>query len=329
MSTQTPRALAAATDKILRSLARVLLRYGVAYGEFAEWAKRAFVAAADEGLGLPGRRPTASRAAVLTGLSRKEVARLRRLPEPADAEGGLRYNRAARVVSAWVREPGFQAAPQAGNGNPEPAPLPAEGPGASFSELVRRFSGDVPARAVLDELLRVGTVHRLPDGRVELVERSYVPRASAEEKIGILGTDVSDLIAAIGHNLDAPPEEAFFQRKVSYDNLPDEASAALRREAGRRAQALVEELDRLFARHDRDVTPGVEGTGRKRLVTGVYVFEEDAPADPLPSVGPGEAEPAGRGAVGSSSTPESPTAAVRRPRPNAPAPRGKEGAARP
>lgn len=329
MATQTARALAAATDKILRSLARVLLRHGVAYGEFAEWAKRAFVAAADEGFGLPGRRPTASRAAVLTGLSRKEVTRLRCQPEPSDADAELRYNRAARVVSAWVREPGFQLHPQAGPGTAEPAPLPAEGPGASFSELVRRFSGDVPARAVLDELLRVGTASRLPDGRVQLVERSYVPRTSAEEKIGILGTDVSDLIAAIGHNLDASPEEAFFQRKVSYDNLPDEASAALRRKAGRRAQALIEELDRLFARHDRDTAPGVEGTGRKRLVTGVYVFEEDVPAESPPALGPGEAVPAGRSAGVPASAPESPAAAVRRGRPKAPAPRGKEGAARP
>ncbi|MEW6488463.1 MAG: DUF6502 family protein [Thermodesulfobacteriota bacterium] len=327
MATQTSRALAAATDKILRSLARVLLRHGVAYGEFAEWAKRAFVAAADDGFGLPGRRPSASRAAVLTGLSRKEVTRLRRQPEPADADAELRYNRAARVVSAWVREPGFQAAPGADQGAAEPAPLPAEGPGASFSELVRRFSGDVPARAVLDELLRVGTVARLPDGRIELLERSYVPRMSAQEKIEILGTDVSDLIAAIGHNLDAPPEEAFFQRKVSYDNLPDEASAALRREAGRRAQALIEELDRLFARHDRDVTPEVAGAGRKRLVTGVYVFEEDVPAEP-PPLSHGE-EAAVRGTEIHASSPEPPAAAVRRARPNPPAPRGKEGAARP
>lgn len=329
MPIQTRRALAAATAKILRSLAQVLLRHGVAYGEFAEWAKRAFVAAADDGFGLPGRKQTTSRMAVLTGLSRKEVARLRRVSEPTDEDAELRYNRAARVVSAWVREPGFQNPRGGGQGPGEPSPLPVEGPGASFSQLVRRFSGDVPARAVLDELLRVGTADRLPDGRIRLVERSYVPRTSAEEKIEILGTDVSDLIAAIGHNLGALPEEAFFQRKVSYDNLPDEAAASLRLEAGRRAQALIEELDRLFARHDRDTAPGVEGVGRKRLVTGVYVFEEDVSAESSPSLRPAEEEPAGRGAERRSAAPESPVAHLRPAPPSPPVPRGKEGAARP
>ena len=46
----------------------------------------------------------------------------------------------------------------------QPANLPFEGEKGSFSELVRRYSGDVPARAVLDELRRVEVEIESVDG---------------------------------------------------------------------------------------------------------------------------------------------------------------------
>ena len=48
-----------------------------------------------------------------------------------------------------------------------------------------------PARAVLDELVRVGAVRLHADGRVELLQRAYVPSRSVVEKLRILGADVA------------------------------------------------------------------------------------------------------------------------------------------
>jgi hypothetical protein len=133
----------------------------------------------------------------------------------------------------------------------------------------------MPVRAILDELLRVRAVELLEDGRIRLLARSYVPAAGAVEKLGILGTDVADLIATIDWNLRCPPSEAYFQRKVQYDNLPSEVMLELRNLTRERAQALIEQLDRWMAARDRDVTPTVRGTGRKRAMLGIYYFEED------------------------------------------------------
>jgi hypothetical protein len=56
----------------------------------------------------------------------------------------------------------------------QPRDLPFDGP-LSFAELVRRYSGDLPARAVLDELLRVGIVAET-SGLIRLLNRTgYVP----------------------------------------------------------------------------------------------------------------------------------------------------------
>ena len=268
MSNGIQAAISAAILRILRPLMRVLLRNGVSYRSFAELAKWVCVDVAMKEFALEGRKQSISRVAVLTGLTRKEIARLQALPPPDDSAEEERYNRAARVVAAWVREPVFT------DPDGEPRVLPVEGEGG-FGELVRRFSGDIPVRAILDELERVGALERLQDGRVRLRVRAYIPQGSDADKLHILGTDVALLIATIDHNLrggnDAPPR---FQRKTLYDNLPGEALPQLRRLSTEKAQAFLQEMDRWLAEHDRDENPRVQGHGRHRAGIGIYYFEE-------------------------------------------------------
>ena len=188
-------------------------------------------------------------------------------PAAKDSEAGARYNRAARVVGGWVRDKDFCDAA----GNPRVLALQE---GASFAELVRRFSGDIPFRAVLDELLRVGAVETLDDGNIRLKTRAYIPESGDADKLNILGTDVSDLVATIDHNIQHGVADPFFQRKVMYDNVPAEALEEFRRLSGSQAQALLERLDKWLSQHDRDTHPKATGTGRMRTGIGIYYFEE-------------------------------------------------------
>jgi hypothetical protein len=139
---------------------------------------------------------------------------------------------------------------------------------------VKRFSGDVPARAILDELIRVGAAKRLKDGRVRLLTRAYIPETSEADKLNILGTDVRHLISTIDHNLKPGLRSPLFQRKVAYDNLPDDALPEFRMLSAKRAQTLLENLDQWLAQRDRDVTPTVKGAGRNLAGLGIYYFEE-------------------------------------------------------
>jgi hypothetical protein len=156
----------------------------------------------------------------------------------------------------------------------QPTDLPFDGGNVCFLQLVKLYSGDAPARAVLDELMRVGVVERTPDGTIRLLERGYIPRTGKIDKIGILGSDTSDLISTIDNNI-RHPDAPFFQRKVSYDNLPSGALPELKKLAGEQSQALLEHLDRWMSERDRDANPRVPGTGRKRAGVGIYYFEED------------------------------------------------------
>lgn len=257
--------------RLLRPLVQLLLRFGLPYGTFAEVLKRVYVDVALKDFTLPGRKPTISRASVITGLSRKEVLRITRLPPIAEDVSGdpsvNSYNRAIRVISGWVRDADFTDA------DGRPAPLPFEGGVRSFSELVRRYSGDVTPRAILDELLRVGSVEERPDGDYFLRSRAYVPAAGDEEKFAILGADVADLVATIDHNLkEAGPSR--LQLKVSYDNLPGEPLAGFRRLSAAESRRLLERFDRELSAMDRDTNPESEGSGRYRAGVSIYYFEE-------------------------------------------------------
>lgn len=266
MSDATSQALTIAILRVLKPLIRMLLRHGVSHRRFSELAKWVYVDVASAEFSLETRKQSTSRVAVLTGLTRKEVSRLREQTQPDEGLQGEQYNRAARIIGAWLRDPDFRT--KAG----KPAVLALHDAEASFAELVRRYSGDMPVRALLDELLRVGAVAMDRQDKVKLLCRGYVPHGDTAEKLNILGTDVALLLETIDHNLTGA--EPRFQRKVAYDNLPDAALPAFRALAARDAQALLEKLNLWLAEHDRDTNPDVTDTGRNRAGVGIYYFEE-------------------------------------------------------
>ena len=76
MTEPIQKTLARALHTMLRPLVRILLRNGIAYGSFAELAKKTYVEVAFEDFAPEGKKQTVSRVSALTGLTRKEVKRL-------------------------------------------------------------------------------------------------------------------------------------------------------------------------------------------------------------------------------------------------------------
>ena len=254
--------------RMLRPLVRILLRQGVSSGTLTELVRRVYVEVAEEDFKVNGRKMTTSRISVLTGLNRKEVARIQSLPPVEESDFDERYNRAARVISGWMRDKDFL------DTKGDPAVLAYEGEGHTFAELVKRYSGDMPVRAVADELLRVGAIERNVHDEFQLTARGYVTNTSETDKLQILGTDTRDLIETIDHNLTHPPADARFQRKVMYDAIPVEYIPQFRRLSARLGQSLLEQLNTWLAEHDKEDNPEIEGSGRARLGLGIYLLEE-------------------------------------------------------
>ncbi|MEJ2132625.1 MAG: DUF6502 family protein [Gammaproteobacteria bacterium] len=265
--TDRQEVLIEAAGEIVGALARLLLENGVTFATFNELAKSVFVEVVEQEFVLGERKLSHARIATITGIPRKEVSRLRKLDPKLDRDEVLERNRAARVLSAWVREPEYQ------DRKGDPVPLPLEGT-PSFSGLVRRHSGDIPPRAIADELIRVGAVE-FTDGRYVLLSKAYQPAHGQTEILEMLGTDARQLIDTLRHNFHREEgEPGRFHAKVQYDRVPVEYVEAFRQLSRRMARNLLFELDRWLSEHDRDHNPDVLGTGETALGLAVFEVEE-------------------------------------------------------
>ena len=222
--------------KILRPLVRVMLRNGVSCGSFEELVRKAYV---DEAFAIGKKnqlKTTVSSVSAQTGLSRKEVKRLNELEQTQRADVEQKYNRAVRVISGWVNAKSFT------NELDNPRVLPLTDEEGSFSDLVKQYSGDITPKAMLDLLLKAECV-KVEDNKVHLIKLAYVPGKDSTEIIRILGTDTSELLNTIDHNLVDTENNKRFQRKVSSALLNKHATEEFKKLSYKQSQALLEELD--------------------------------------------------------------------------------------
>ncbi|MDH5326151.1 MAG: DUF6502 family protein [Gammaproteobacteria bacterium] len=253
-----------ALQHILNPLVKLLLRFGITYSAFSELAKKSYFEVAKTEFAIAGRKQTSSRISTLTGLSRKEVARLENLP-PSDSLDTSKINRAARVISAWMRDKAYL------NKDNSPADLPFEGD-TSFSSLVKSYSGDITARTIADELIRVDAISTTATGLIHLNNRAYIANNNEIERLTILGSDVSDLIDTIDHNLkqiDSPR----FQRKVSYNFIPEADLETLKHVLSERNQQYLESVDNLLAKYAIPKSNASKHKRYARIGIGIYYFE--------------------------------------------------------
>lgn len=251
--------------QLLKPLIRLLLRNGIAFAEFADTAKRAYVEVAYEDFAVPGRKQSASRIAVLTGIHRHEVAKVLGSKDETEDNLGAKHNRLARIITAWQNDSDFSA-----NGKALPLKLEDE-----FPQLIVRHGADVTIRAVLDELTRVGAVRQSGDS-IELLVEALAPQDSLEDLHYILGVCTTDLLETLDYNLQSPADKRRLQMSVVYDNIPDEVLETLELISSDKGMKFLTEINNFFATQDRDHNPAVKGTGRNRAGIGLYYFQKSS-----------------------------------------------------
>jgi len=156
---------AAALKDLITELAFVLLPRGMTPKQFAELARSAFVHAAADISRLRNGRVNHSRVAAQTGLSRADVKRL--LKRDAVELNFRGQSAVERVINGWHNDSAF--AKRRGH----PKRLTIGGEKAPFARLVRKYGGDIPHRAVLAELVRIGAAKE-SDGCVALQPSPHV-----------------------------------------------------------------------------------------------------------------------------------------------------------
>ncbi len=259
-----------AARRILYPLVRILLRNGIPSDALTELVRKVYVDVAENEFAIEGKRQTTARISVITGLNRKEVARLRNLAELSD-DDKRRWNRAATVLGSWLRDGEFQDR----KGDPLDLPFePLEDDSPSFTSLVKRSSGDMQPWAIADELMRVGAVEMI-DGKLRMTTRGYVPAADPESVAEILGIDTAEFIETVDHNMQAESDEKLFQLKVLSDNVPAEYVDEFNAYSRRLSRPVLEELNRWLA--ERDLKRDWSGED-DRVVLGLGIYQINRPA---------------------------------------------------
>ncbi|MBW3568419.1 MAG: hypothetical protein KY410_10770 [Proteobacteria bacterium] len=194
------RTLLLFTEAVLRPVIRILLRYGVSTPEFTQIARKLFVdiAMQEPEFRIPRRRRQyKSRVALLTALSRKEVLRLLDARRPADDPELQQSNRAARVLNGWLNDERYRDA----KGRPLSLPFRAPDGKRSFSELVGEYSGDIPPRAVLDDLIATETCVSTGDDDIRVARNDYVAKAFNADAMTAAAMSATSYLARIDAQL--------------------------------------------------------------------------------------------------------------------------------
>ncbi|MDJ0911639.1 MAG: DUF6502 family protein [Woeseiaceae bacterium] len=257
---------------VLKPIARILLRYGIGFREFSEVAKSAFVDVATKDYGIRGRPTNISRVAVMTGLTRKEVRRLRDQLETTDQAYSVRSTPLARVLAKWHSESEFL------DETGEPAVLDFAGEGKSFSALVKKFGGDIPPGAMRTELKRVGAVVEQDDGRIQALRRSVQPKVDHENLCVALAHGAYPILSSIAHNTNPELSESAWAQRTAYSaNISPGDVSRLRRICSDRAGDTVESFDDLFMAYEQLNEERSQESRSTPVVFGVYYFEERDP----------------------------------------------------
>ena len=139
-------------------------------------------------------RESNSRVAILTGLPRSEVGRILNTEDSAAAKKPDQH-RARRVLAGWHESSAFLAP------NGLPADLPIFGKTHSFQNLVERYGGGIPVRAMLDELTRLNAVEQIEGMKVRAVTRIPIQTSLTSRSITALGERAGELLETLTHNV--------------------------------------------------------------------------------------------------------------------------------
>ncbi|MEO8805329.1 MAG: DUF6502 family protein [Burkholderiaceae bacterium] len=253
---------------LIGPMATLAVAQGAPLAAVQDLVKMAFVDAARSAHPALPAHGAVSRISTVTGLHRREVARIMQLDRGAVP---TRRSPASQVFTRWQSDPALK------DHQGEALALPRQGPAPSFEALVQSVTRDVHPRSLLDELCRLGLA-RLDGDTVHLTGAVFVPQGDGERMLAYLGNNVGDHLRAAVANVvsDKPPH---FEQAVSADGLSPESLAAFEQIVRTQWRTLLAATaPALQQMIDADRAAGRSDDGRVRL--GLYSYSERPPAAP-------------------------------------------------
>lgn len=262
----THRHVLRAARRALRSLARLLIRFGVRFEEFSAIARAVYVETAIRD-NVHTRIPSRARISALTGLTSRQVDHCIDHEDEMPAVDPTLRALLVEVLHKWHTVPEY--------GGPYGIPLELEfsnPPHRSFSSLVSMVDPEANPNLLLSELLRSGAILRAGERRFRPVSRFLMmPDPNSPKLIERFGMTISRLGSTLEYNMDPKQPDKRLERRVSADRgLPVQLVSAFEAYARGKAADFLLELDNWLAAQVE--AEGVVTDVSDWVDTGVNVF---------------------------------------------------------
>lgn len=276
MSSDPKRAALAALRLALRPVFRLLLRSGVTWQDASDVCKATLVEVATREFGLHGRPTNMSRVAIMTGLGRREVKRLRDLLAEAPPIEARRLHGATRVLTGWYLDGDFS------DGAGLPLDLPFEAPAdaanrPTFTELCRRYGGDLAPVSLRRELVRVGAVEDLGGDALRVLKRYYMPLQMDADALVRAGSMLEDLGDTLSFNLGKQPDEpSLFAGRATNTQIGAADARRFRDFLEQEGEAFLERIDAWLSQHEAHPGESPGSSRTLRVGVGLHAIRDES-----------------------------------------------------
>lgn len=252
---------------LLEPLAGFALDTGLSVHEFEGMYREAAVrSAADRQREISGRLSISGIAAA-TGIPRAEISRILKTSNkrPVSDKPQQATN---RILSAWHEDPKYT------DSGGSPKELEIFGVGTTFDSLVRAHGRGIPTRAMLDELVRTGSVEITSSKKVRAKSLVAVDHAVGARAVMAFGDRATDLLATMLSNIRNPDKFRF----VSNVEGSIESTTVLplfRKEVVNRGQNFLAGMRETLFRSPDAARRAKKHPGSVRVNVTVYYRESD------------------------------------------------------
>lgn len=252
--------------RLFKPIATMLLRNFIPYKTAAKWLKQAYVDVAQNNaeFAVKGKKHTKSRISVITGLTRVDVDNVLKMPRLVNASE-QNWNRATKVISGWISDPDYLE-----NGEPRLIPLTGD---HSFETLVKKYSGGITPRAVIDELKHIKAIV-VEDDQLKLLNKEYIYNAGKDQIISLENISIAagGLLDTLTHNTNVENTDKMFQRTIIQRKVPDSLVKPLESYIREESAYFLYTLDQKLTQKIKNTTQLDEST-ENTVGLGLYYYE--------------------------------------------------------
>lgn len=246
---------------ILKPIIRYCLQHSFHLQDIVEVIKRLLFEEAERILVSQGQRVNVSRISALTGIHRKDIPRLN-----ADDSVGQSKSLISRILGQWQLDKRFI------DKSARPALLKLDTSPKSFAALVASVSTDLNPGTVLFELERLGLIENRGN-LVKLIKSHHPVSGDAKAALGLLSSDISDLICAVQTNLDHK-NTVHLHGRTEFDNIDPEAISKIRKWLVDEGRELHKRAREYLAKFDRDISGKKSTRSGVRVSLGTFSFDD-------------------------------------------------------